>query len=112
MRALRRARDVLPASFHAVFAPVSALSISQYVSRCRLGIGPRLYDLCHSFLHAARVKITRTCENRTQKRVRFSITLMVFYSCKMQKRETKSDTSGHCLLPPFHDSSHFVPVSL
>ena len=43
---------------------------------------PEVYDLCNTFL----------------KRVRFSHGRVLFDSRNVQKRATKSDTSGHCLL--------------
>ena len=33
-------------------------------------------------------------------RVRFSHGRVFFYSCNVQKRATKSDTSAHCLITP------------
>ena len=56
---------------------------------------PEVYDLCHTFLHVARVRNTRPCENRT----RFSHGRVFSDSrnLNVQKRATKSDTSGHCL---------------
>ena len=42
---------------------------------------PEVYDLCHTLL----------------KRVRFAHVRVCFHSRNVQKRATKSDTSGHCL---------------
>ena len=47
---------------------------------------PKVHDLCHAFLHVARVKNLRPCENRVN----------------VQKRATKSDASGHCLVVSTH----------
>ena len=47
------------------------------------GQWPEVYDLCHTFLHAFRVQ--------------FSHVRVFSDSRNVQKRATKSDTSGHCL---------------
>ena len=71
---------------------------------------PKVYDLCHTFLYVARVKThtdmreshANACDSRMSvcvlKRVRFSHVRVCFDSPNVQKRATKSDTSGHCLM--------------
>ena len=73
---------------------------------------PEVYDLCHPFLHVALVrkhtamrelhaKHTAMRELHAKhtvfKRVQFSYGSVFSDSCNVQKRATKSDTSGHCL---------------
>ena len=69
---------------------------------------PEVYDLCHTFLHIARVrKHTAMRKSRVRKHtamleshafcVRFSHGPVFSDSRNVQKRATKSDTSGHCL---------------
>ena len=55
---------------------------------------PEVYDLCHTFLHVARVKKPTAMRDR----VLFSHGLRFFDSHNVQKRATKSDTLGHCLM--------------
>ena len=73
---------------------------------------PEVYDLCHTFLHIARVRkhtdmrelhakhtdMRELHAKRVQlKRVQFSHVRVFSDSRNVQKRATKSDTSGHCL---------------
>ena len=56
---------------------------------------PEVYDLCHTFLHVARV--TKPNLRPSENRVLFSHGRGFFDSRNVQKCATKSDTSGHCL---------------
>ena len=77
---------------------------------CHIRQWPEVYDLCHTFLHVARVKKpTAMRESRAilacdssmavgfLNSVRFSHGSRFFDLSNMPKRTTKSDTSGHCL---------------
>ena len=68
---------------------------------------PEVYDLCQTFLLVALVKKpTAMQESRASQKtfchariVRDSRMAVGFFTCaKVQKRETKNDTSGHCLI--------------
>ena len=77
---------------------------------------PKVYDLCHTFLHVVAVALVKKNMAMRQShafhtavqeshashafRVRFSHGRVFFYSCNVQKRATKSDTSAHCLITP------------
>ena len=67
--------------------------------------GPWGIYLCHTFCTLSYLKKSRSFENRTlmlelhAKGVRFSHGRVFFDSHNVQKRATKSDTSGHCLWP-------------
>ena len=58
---------------------------------------PEVYDLCHTFVHVARVKQHTDMRESQAFRVRFAHVRVFCDSRKVQKRATKSDTSGHCL---------------
>ena len=90
---------------------------------------PKVYDLCHTFLHVARVrKLTDMLELHASQKthgharisrvscnshfVQFSYVCVFSDSHNMQKRATKSDTSGHCLLQCLGDRMIAVPKSL
>ena len=49
------------------------------------------------FLHVVRVEKHTDMRETHAKLVCFSHVRVFFYSCNVQKRATKSDTSGHCL---------------
>ena len=59
---------------------------------------PEVYDLCHTFLHVARVKKHTAVRESHVKRVQFSNVRVFSDSRNVQKRATKPDTSGHCLV--------------
>ena len=63
------------------------ITVILQILQCRSRQWPEVYDLCHSCLHVARVK----------QHARFSHGRVLFDSRNVQKRATKSDTSGHCL---------------
>ena len=51
----------------------------------------------HAFLFSCENRTRNACDSRMSVRVRFSHVRVLFDSRNVQKRATKSDTSGHCL---------------
>ena len=60
----------------------------------------KVYDLCHTFLHIVLVR-------KHTFSVQFSHGRVFSDSHNVQKRLTKSDTSGHCLLVTVMDKLSF-----
>ena len=69
------------------------------IMRSELGSGPRymIHDSWHTFLHVERVRKHTDMLELHVLRVRFSYVCVFSDSRNVQKRATKSDTSGHCL---------------